>query len=39
MQKGLGVEVELLPLIVFNMLQSVSEQKLSHHVQDIAKGI
>lgn len=39
MRNGLGMEVELLPLIVFNMLQPINEQKLSHHVQDIAKGI
>jgi len=36
---GLGMEVELLPLTIVNMLQLISEQKLSHHVKDIAKRI
>lgn len=38
-QNGPSVEVGLLPLTIFNMLQPISEQKLSHHVQDIAEGI
>jgi hypothetical protein len=38
-RNGLGMEVELLPLIIVNMLQPISEQKLSKHVKDIAKGI
>ncbi len=36
---GLSMEVELLPLTIITMLQFISEQKLSHHVKDIAKGI
>jgi hypothetical protein len=39
MRNGLGMEVELLPLTIVNMLQPIHEQKLSHHVKDIAKGI
>lgn len=31
-RNGPGMEIKLLPLIVFNMLQLISEQKLSHHV-------
>jgi hypothetical protein len=38
-RNGPSVEIELLPLTIFNMLQPISEQKSSHHVQDIAKGI
>jgi hypothetical protein len=36
---GLGMEFELLRLTIINMLQPISEQKLSHHVKYIAKRI
>jgi len=38
-RNGPSIEVELLPLTIVNMLQPISEQKLSHHVKDITKGI
>ncbi len=39
MRNGPSMEVELLPLTIVNVLQPISEQKLSHHVKDIVERI
>jgi len=38
-RNGPSMEVELLPLTIINVLQPISEQKLSHHVKDIVERI